>query len=99
MANKGAFIRFEAPEMKPQFTKFGSVVSLHFLHHLKLVLAVCLLLQDYQYFCLYFGLSVLVSLFVCSIVHLLFVLNMLMLQWHPNVRPMAYANNFFSLLA
>lgn len=44
MGNKGAFIRFEAPEMKPQFTKFSSV-------------------------------------------------------WHPNVRPMAYANNFFSLLA
>ncbi|XP_024387762.1 serine/threonine-protein phosphatase 5 [Physcomitrium patens] len=44
MGNKGAFIRFQAPDMKPQFTKFSSV-------------------------------------------------------WHPNVRPMQYANNFFSLLA
>jgi len=44
MGNKGAFIRFQAPEMKPQFTKFNAV-------------------------------------------------------GHPNVRPMQYANNFFSMLA
>ncbi|XP_024381688.1 serine/threonine-protein phosphatase 5 [Physcomitrium patens] len=43
MGNKGAFIRFGAPDMKPEFTKFGSV-------------------------------------------------------WHPNVRPMQYANNFFNFL-
>jgi serine/threonine-protein phosphatase 5 len=44
MGNKGAFIRFTAPGLKPEFTKFNAV-------------------------------------------------------WHPNVRPMQYANNFFSMLA
>jgi hypothetical protein len=44
MGNKGAFIRFKAPGLRPEFTKFNAV-------------------------------------------------------WHPNVRPMQYANNFFSMLA
>eukprot|EP00850_Spirogloea_muscicola_P022878 SM000316S12293 [mRNA] locus=s316:27000:31545:+ [translate_table: standard] len=44
MGNKGAFVKFDAPEMKPKFTQFTAVP-------------------------------------------------------HPNVRPMAYASNFFSLLS
>eukprot|EP00850_Spirogloea_muscicola_P015963 SM000126S26339 [mRNA] locus=s126:264791:269283:- [translate_table: standard] len=44
MGNKGAFVKFDAPEMKPKFTQFTAVP-------------------------------------------------------HPNVRPMAYASNFFSMLS
>ena len=51
MGNKGAFIRFEAPEMKPQFTKFGSVVSFTCLepHTNAVVLAVSSELHDARF--------------------------------------------------
>lgn len=42
MGNKGAFIRFQAPEMKPQFTKFNAVVSV------QLYLRLCLVLFEFS---------------------------------------------------
>jgi len=37
MGNKGAFIRFEAPDMKPNIVTFSAVVSVVLLHSIVLM--------------------------------------------------------------
>lgn len=75
MGNKGAFIRFEAPDLKPNIVTFSAVVS-NSLFHVALPFS-----------------------FSCYIRFDFFSPFLINLQPHPDVKPMAYANNFLRMFS
>lgn len=74
MGNKGAFIRFEAPDMKPNIVTFSAVVRVRFSNYYFMVFSMDCLFVEVFTFC-----------------------HALILQPHPDVKPMAYANNFLRM--
>ena len=80
MGNKGAFIRFEAPDLKPNIVTFSAVVGVHFYN---MVFPVYHLFFFFFFFFFFW-----IPLRIC---------HSLILQPHPDVKPMAYANNFLQM--
>lgn len=79
MANKGAFIRFEAPDLKPNIVTFSAVVSVHIANYHFL---------SYIWYFLWSIFSASSKTYFC---------HASILQPHPDVKPMAYANNFLRM--
>lgn len=111
MGNKGAFIRFEAPDLKPNIVTFSAVVSIFYLLEYALlyhVLSLILHTQKNEYVLSLFYLTNFLVHYDCISFNLCYIgltffpcvwFILLNMQPHPDVKPMAYANNFLRMFS